>query len=101
MEWPDEKVMQILQALKPALRPGSRVLIQDFYLPEPGDCPLWQARRFRASDILTLAISNGGQREREEWPPLLARAGTGFRIKGVSSVSDSDVVFIEVEWRGE
>lgn len=101
MEWTDEKAVGILQALKPALKVGSRVLIQDVWALEPGSCTLWQERRFRASDMAALAIANGGQRDLEDWKSLFEQAGPGFEYQGVKPVPDSDVVFIEATWRGE
>ncbi|KAF2102109.1 O-methyltransferase [Rhizodiscina lignyota] len=100
MEWPDDKAVLILRALLPAMKKGARVLIQDFYVPEPGACPLWQERRFRASDLLALALENAGQREFEDWRALFETAGPDFQFKGVTPVPNSDVVFIEAVARG-
>ena len=101
MEWTDDKAIAILTALKSALKPGALVQIQDFYVPEPGSCPLWQERKFRSSDMLALAIANGGQREVEEWRALFEHAGPGFEFLGVRTVEASDIAFIEARWRGE
>lgn len=101
MEWNDKQVIQILSALKPALKVGAMVQIQDFFVPEPGRCPLWQERQFRSSDLLALALANAGSRESEEWRLLFERSGSGFEWKGVRIVENSDVAFIEAVWKGE
>ena len=100
MEWQHEQAVKILQALKPALKEGAKILIQDFYVPEPGTGPLWQERRFRNSDLLALALANGGQRDKEEWEILFRDAGPGFEFKGVNLVPKSDNALIEAIWRG-
>ena len=101
MEWTDEKAVEILKALKPALKVGALVQVQDFYVPEPGACPLWQERKFRGSDMLALAIANAGQRELEEWRSLFEHAGPGFEFQGVRMVPATDIAFIEAVWKGE
>lgn len=101
MEWSDTDAVKIIKALKPALKVGAVVQVQDFYVPEPGTCPLWQERKFRNSDMLAFALSNGGQRDLEEWKGIFEKAGTGFEFKGMSVVPESDIAFIEAIWRGE
>lgn len=45
--WGDRKVLEILRALVPALRPGAKVIINDYILPEPGSMDIAQERRAR------------------------------------------------------
>ena len=102
MEWPDEKVVEMIAALKPALKRGAMVQIQDPYTPDPGTCPIWQERRFRNSDILAFALSGGnGQRESGAWKEIFDKAGPGFKFKGIRTVPASDISFIEAVWQGE
>ena len=101
MEWTDEKAVSIIQALRPALKKGARVLIADVYVPEAHACPIWQERRFRSSDLLALALSGAGSREREDWEELFKEAGPGFSFKGVKLVPNSDVALIEAVWQGD
>lgn len=100
MEWPDEKAALILRELIPAMKPGARVLIQDVHVPEPGNCSLWQERRFRESDLLALSISNAGQRELGDWKKMFDMAGPELEYKGVKPVPNSNVLFIEAIRRG-
>ena len=101
MEWTEEKAAEILKALKPALKKGALVQIQDPYLPPPGLCPLWQERKYRDSDTLAFALGSAGSREEDEWEKIFHLAGPGFDFKGVRMVSGSNVAFIEAVWQGE
>ena len=53
-----------------------------------------------SSDMLALALVNGGQRELEDWQALFELAGPAFQFKGLMPVPNSDVVFIEAVARG-
>jgi hypothetical protein len=101
MEWTDEKCVDMIKALKPALKKGALVQVQDPYLGEPGAYPVWQERKFRDSDLLALAVANAGSREEEQWEGIFKSAGPGFEFKGVRTVAGSDVAFIEGVWVGE
>ena len=46
-DWDDEHALRILKALRPALRKGARVVVQDTFMPAPGKVPLWTERRLR------------------------------------------------------
>jgi hypothetical protein len=101
MEWTDEKAVEIVKALKPALKKGALVQIQDPYLPPPGSCPIWQERKYRDSDMLAMAVANAGSREDDEWKTIFDLAGPGFDFKGVRMVPGSDIAFIEAVWHGD
>lgn len=45
--WPDDECMRIIRALVPALRPGSRILINDHIIPGPGVLPLSTDKELR------------------------------------------------------
>jgi SAM-dependent methyltransferase len=45
--WPDKYCIQILNALVPALKPGSRVLVMDFVMPPPLVLPNLVDRKLR------------------------------------------------------
>jgi hypothetical protein len=100
MDWPDDKVVVILQSLIPALKEGARVLIQESYVPDPGSGFIWQERRFRSSDMLGLAFG-GGERDLEDWCELFRLAGSEFIFNGIKGVPNSDIVFIEAVARGK
>ena len=45
--WSDAYCIRILQALRPALKQGAKVLCYEYVLPEPGAMPLLQEREVR------------------------------------------------------
>ena len=46
-DWSDKYSNKILQNLIPALKPGARILVNEFCLPEPGMIPLSKERHMR------------------------------------------------------
>lgn len=46
-DWPDEACVKILKALVPGLEEGSRVLLNDYCMPGPGELPFVEERRAR------------------------------------------------------
>ena len=46
-DWSDKYCVMILRALIPSLKPGSRLLIQDTLMPEPGEAPKWRVIELR------------------------------------------------------
>ena len=46
-DWSDAYALRIIKALVPAMRPGSRVVVNEFCLPEPGELPPYQEKRAR------------------------------------------------------
>jgi hypothetical protein len=101
MKWTEEKAVEILKALRPALKKGELVQIQDPFLPPPGLFPLWQERKYRDSDILAFAVANAGSREDDEWEKIFNLAGREFDFKGVRMVPGFNIAFIEAVWQGE
>ena len=46
-DWPEKYCLKILRCLVPALRPGARILVNEFCLPEPGQVPKTQEQAIR------------------------------------------------------
>jgi ubiquinone/menaquinone biosynthesis C-methylase UbiE len=46
-DWSDENAVRILRALIPALKTGSKVIIQEFIVPESGTVPLYFEKTIR------------------------------------------------------
>ena len=58
-DWSDKYCLQILQSLVPAMRPGSRVLINEFCIPEPGMISAYREKIMRyVSNMLYSALSS-------------------------------------------
>jgi hypothetical protein len=69
-DWDDEHATRILQTIRAAARPNSRLLIIDVVVP-PGNEPgggKWL-------DVLMLAVSRGKERNEPQWRELLAAGG--------------------------
>ena len=101
MQMTDGECVDILNALKPAMKLGSKVIVQDPMIPEPGTCPVWQERRYRDSDMLASVLSNTAPRERDDWENVFKQAGAGFVFRGVTMAPNSNTAFVEAIWQGE
>ncbi|KAI3325423.1 S-adenosyl-L-methionine-dependent methyltransferase [Xylariaceae sp. AK1471] len=69
-DWPDEKCVEILQKIKPAMTAESRILIDEMILPER-DAP-WRATQ---QDFIMGACIAAQERSHDEWLALFDRAG--------------------------
>ncbi|KAF2965716.1 hypothetical protein GQX73_g7861 [Xylaria multiplex] len=69
-DWPDDKCVEILQNIKPAMTPESRILVDEMILPEKG-AP-WRATQ---QDFIMGACVAAQERSHGEWLALFDRAG--------------------------
>ena len=51
-DWPDQYVVRILRHLRPALRPGNKILVNDLLMPEPGSVATVVERQIRCVSLL-------------------------------------------------
>ncbi|KAI1098865.1 putative O-methyltransferase [Jackrogersella minutella] len=98
--WPDKHCLNILKALIPALKPGSRVLIMDFVMPPPCILPNSVERKLRAMDVTMLEIGNAKERDLGEWKSLFERADKRFVFKGIQQSPGSSLAILEATWEG-
>ncbi|KAI9645579.1 hypothetical protein NHQ30_006321 [Ciborinia camelliae] len=76
-DWSDYKCLEILQALKQAMRPGySKLLIHELILPEQG-----VSAHNALFDLTMMAFNSGMERTGKQWVDLLDRAG--FEVVGL------------------
>ena len=54
-DWSDKYAIRILQALRPALKDGAKVVIMEQVLPDPGSIPCYQERGLRLESALSLS----------------------------------------------
>lgn len=97
----DKYCVKILQALIPALRKGSRVLINDGALPEPGTAGYIEERTMRTMDLFMQVTVNAREREADDWAQLFKQADARFKCNRVWCPEGSRMSFIEAEWTGE
>jgi hypothetical protein len=69
-DWDDERATLILRACRKAMKPDSRVVINDPYV-SPDDEPCYG----KDIDMMLMAVIPGLEREQEEYRELLANAG--------------------------
>ena len=68
-DWPDEACQKILENVKPALAPYSRVVIQDQVVPTTG------ATFLNVGVDIAMMIFSGMERSEKQWKTLLGSAG--------------------------
>ncbi|KAF2121893.1 sterigmatocystin 8-O-methyltransferase [Lophiotrema nucula] len=98
--WSDKYATRILQALIPALKPKSRVLIQDGCMPPPGVIPNWRERDLRGTDLIMKAYFNAWERDADEWRELFTKADPNFKFVGIYQPEGSALALIEARWIG-
>ncbi|KAI1151929.1 S-adenosyl-L-methionine-dependent methyltransferase [Nemania diffusa] len=90
-DWPDDKCVEILQNIKPAMTAESRILIDEMILPERG-AP-WRATQ---QDFIMGACVAAQERSHGEWLALFDRAGLGVErmLKYTEELSDYLIVLV-------
>ncbi|TVY81049.1 O-methyltransferase gsfB, partial [Lachnellula suecica] len=96
--WSDGYCVRILRNLIPALKAGSRIVIQDACLPEPNTLPIMAERRIRSMDLSMLQIQNAREREEQDWKSLFKEADARFKFEGVQQPQGSKLAFIQASW---
>jgi hypothetical protein len=97
----DKYAIKILQALIPALRKGSRIIVNDGALPEPGTVSYLEEKTARTMDAFMQVTVNAREREGDDWRALFRRADERFSVVRIWKPEGSALVFVEVEWVGE
>ncbi|KFA74602.1 hypothetical protein S40288_05826 [Stachybotrys chartarum IBT 40288] len=96
--WSDKYATAMLKALVPALKAGSRILINEICMPEPGEIAHWREKDIRAVDLNMAAIFNSHERTVAQWKELLAGADARFSLQEVVSPPGSALSIIDVRW---
>ncbi|KAL5115576.1 hypothetical protein ACEQ8H_006552 [Pleosporales sp. CAS-2024a] len=96
--WGDKYCVQILRNLIPALKKGSKVVINDHVVPPGGILSPYKDRTVRAFDLVMKACFNAKERSVEDWTKLLKAADERFVIKDVVQPKGSQLHIIDVQW---
>ncbi|KAI9646018.1 hypothetical protein NHQ30_005456 [Ciborinia camelliae] len=99
--WSDKYCIQILRNHIPALKNGSRIVINDNVLPEPGVLPIWREERLRSMDLAMLELQNARERELNDWAKLFEEADPRFRFKGGKQPAGANLWILEAVWEGD
>lgn len=101
-DWSDEYAVKILEAVKPGLKKGARVVIMDAITPEPGVIPLNRDRKIRDYDMMMKILFNAKERTESDWRALFKEADKEgrFVVTVVIRPTGSQLGFVVVEWKG-
>src|SRR3569833_36256 len=96
----DKYCVKILRALRPALRNGAKVVINDGALPEPLTAVYVEERSMRTMDLFMQVTVNAREREADDWKGLFAAADERYKFNRIWKPERSRIWFIEAEWMG-
>lgn len=91
----DQRAVDILKNLLPAFKPGSKLLVMDAVLPEPGTMPKTEERQVRLMDLEMMTNFNSKERDIEDWQDLFTRADPRLKIRQVNKPPGSVNSIIE------
>ena len=95
--FPDKYAIEILRNLIPALKTGSRVVINDMVLPKPGSNTRMEEKAIRTMDVIMKMVTNAREREIDDWKDLFEMADHRFKWRGAWK-STGKLWFIEAVW---
>ncbi|KAG7119009.1 O-methyltransferase lcsG like protein [Verticillium longisporum] len=103
-DWPDKESVQILQALRPSLKRGARVLFID-YVGKQGEqegepLPRSIQQMGTSTDIRMMALFATKERPVKAWEEIFDKADERFEIVRVEANPMTFFVIIEAVWRG-
>ncbi|KAK6860721.1 hypothetical protein PG995_004357 [Apiospora arundinis] len=96
--WNDKNAVNILKAQVPALRPRTKLLIQDKCMTPPNTVPISEERVQRAIDMSLKTFFNSRDRYLDDWKALLAAADERFVLHRVVQIEGSLLSMLEVHW---
>lgn len=99
-DWGDNHCIKILRALIPALKPGVKILANDFILPPPGILPPTHERQIRAMDVVVMSLFNSQERETGDWEALFKAADPRFGNVKLWKPDGAYLGLIEATWNG-
>ncbi|KAI5863132.1 sterigmatocystin 8-O-methyltransferase [Durotheca rogersii] len=103
-DWPDHEASRILRALKPALKPGARVILFE-YIGNQGETegpvlPRSIQQMGTATDLRLMALFNGKERPVDAWAKIFREADEKFETVTVKANPQNFFAVIEAVWRG-
>jgi len=115
--WSDEHVIEALKATIPGLKPGSRVVVNDYLVPEPKTMSHMKERTIRWAwhidfsstskltmlremDMIMLSLFNSRDREQKEWAMLFNQADERYREVKSWVPNGASLAIIEAVWSG-
>lgn len=99
--WSDTYAVRILRNLIPVLNPGTKIIVCDLLIPEPGTIPSQQDRLLRTTNIIMTTCFNASDREMAEMANVFKEASPNFDFKGGKQPAGSTMCIFEAEWTGD
>lgn len=99
--WSDKYAGRILRNLIPALKPGSKIVVCDLLIPEPGKISPQHEEHLRLTNLIMTICFNSSDREMKEMAQIFKEASPGFDFKGGHQPPGSTMYIFEAEWRGD
>ena len=99
--WSDTHCINILRALIPALKPGVKIIVNDFIMVPPGILPSEQERGIRSMDMIMMSLFNSREREKQDWEVLFQSADPRFQNFKAWKPEGSQLGLVEVTWSGQ
>jgi hypothetical protein len=122
-DWPDAESVAILRALRPALRPGARVVFIDYVGKQEGkkkeevggdgqdggaegegegevEVPRSMQAFGTASDLRMMALFNAKERPVAAWKEIFRMADERFEVVSVKADPLTFMCVLEAVWRG-
>jgi 6-hydroxytryprostatin B O-methyltransferase len=95
-DWPDNMSVQIIQNNVPAMKRGSRIIVMDGVMPEPGETSNFVLRMNTSMDLQMMAAFNAKERRKEDWINLFREADKRLVVKQFLQPRGSALTLIEV-----
>lgn len=96
-DWAEKEAVQILSNLVPALADGSKILIMDTVLPDPGTIPATKERMLRVRDLTMRQVFNSQERTMSDWEELVDLTDSRLKITGTNQPNGSNMSLLTVE----
>lgn len=97
--WADELAVKILQNLTPSMSKGSKVLIYEYVLQDPGVTDMTAKFGYQLDAIMATGY-NAQERTRDEYHRILQLADSRFVLEAVRRPPGSTMSMVEVGWSG-
>lgn len=103
-DWPDQDCVRILQALRPGLTKGSRVILFE-YIGNQDEAskktlPRTMQAMGTATDIRIMALFNSEERKVDAWSQLFEQADERFKVVSVKANPVTFFAVVVAEWQG-
>ncbi|KAH3967279.1 hypothetical protein HBI24_208500 [Parastagonospora nodorum] len=97
-DWSDKYAIKIVRALIPALKPGARLILNEFVLPPQAFVGSHTNKMLRTMDLSMLELHNGKERDADDWRKLFEDCDPRFKFEEIIRPPGSKLGIIQVVW---